>query len=320
VDRDRIAASTRWVETPLSLDRLRRILELGFQHLSVHEEIRERDLEGMLEFLPPESVISTPLLAPLPNTVRPGAPPPFRMGSLHPEERRDALGQGMRALEIADSAGIPFILVPPGELEDPPRERVMELWNRGGTDFAWQALRKQREEAARRQLDSYLSTLAPILDRADRYSVELALSPGALPCELPDIAELELCLKEFRGAPLHIWVSVSGEARYRRSGGAGADRLRCELKSLVRALVLDLYGGNEIDLENLGVFREGPPRTGNGQEGGGETTGTPGKGAGRIWILDLASGAPEDELLQSRENIENFLFPPEMPPPGPLGF
>ncbi len=302
---DQLAISTRWAELPLSASKLRRLLEVEFPRLCIHEEVRRGDLEEVLEFVPRDRLYALSLFAPLPNSIRYGAPVPFRMASLHPEERRDALQQGIRALELADSAGIPVVVVPAGELEEPARADVLRLLKKGGPDSAWQALREKRAGAARYQLDSYLSTLASLLNRADHYSLQLALTLGGLPSDLPDLQEVRKCHEEFQGAPLFLLADTLGGARYGRTKGPGAGGLIRDLKPLVRGVVVqdgDLEGNHlplgagEVDLEQWEQLREAAPFTGQIPA------------VERTWIVDLAPHVREEDLLQTRRILERFLY------------
>src|SRR5262245_16353695 len=158
-----IVFSTRWAGSPLRDAELRKLLEWGPEAFLIHEELRSPEVERLLGFLPRRSVAALALFSPLPRSLSPDERSPFRMGSLHPEDRRDALQQGLRALESADAAEIRQMIVPRAELEEPAAEKCRALLAKETAPRIWEDLRRRRGEAARRQLDSYLSTLSHLL-------------------------------------------------------------------------------------------------------------------------------------------------------------
>src|SRR6185295_2759352 len=164
-----IAATTRWAGHPPDADRLRRLLDLGLAGLVVHESIRERGLAELRALVPRRFLRAFHLFAPLPDRLEEG-PFPFRLGSLSAGERQDAIAQGQRTIEAADADDVRLVVVPPVDLEDPDRDRVQPVFERGGPAHAWEALWRRKAEAAARQLDSYLMTLSRLVDHAARYS------------------------------------------------------------------------------------------------------------------------------------------------------
>jgi len=316
-----IVFSTRWAGMPPEEAALRKLVEWSPGGLLIHERIRQPELEHLLTFLPRRSVAALALFSPLPRTVSPNEPSPFRMGSLHPEERRDALQQALRALEFADSAEIRRVIVPSVELEQPSAAESRDCLAKETLPRVWEGLRRAREDAARRQLDSYLSTLSHLLEHADRYSVQLALSLGGLPSEAPDVEEAERTLEEFGGAPLFLWADALSDSRYRRSAGAGAEKLRGELAGRVAGLfVADgdrqwdhlPLGAGEVDLSSWDGLRS--PAAPSAAKGRIAPPGPGPSATGLLWAIDLARGTGEEEVLDTRERLRAFLDGPEAGP------
>jgi hypothetical protein len=125
------------------------------------------------------------LFLPYPRGLRPGEECPFRLGSLHPEEKRDALKYGSETVTFAERHSIPFVLLPPAA--------------RGGD--------------SRAAFSSFLSTLSRLLELAARYAVRLAIEPAIEAARLPSGKEVETCLEEFEGAPLDLWPRAEGEEK-----------------------------------------------------------------------------------------------------------
>src|SRR5207249_3636923 len=112
--------------------------------------------ELLERLLPRGAVLACELFSPLPRSVELGAPPPFRLGALHPEERRDALLQASRTIELADSLDARVVLLPAVELDIPSTGDVLPLLPSRTAPRAWEALRLKRAAAAARHLDSLL--------------------------------------------------------------------------------------------------------------------------------------------------------------------
>jgi hypothetical protein len=291
-----ITLTTRWADGSIGLERLRRAIDLGFPGFVVHQELRERDWESITAFLPRRAVVAVSLFAPLPRTVRPGEGCPFRIGSLHPEERRDAESQGIKTLEMADRAGAAVVLVPPVPLDDPSMDEVLPLlWVENRLPI-WEGLRRRRAAAARRHLDSYLSTVSHLLDRADRYGLALALQLGGLPSELPDLDEALRGLTEFKGAPLFLWPGLLQDTQSRRTAGPGPERLQGALSGRVLGISVEDWDGERrrlplgaggVDLEDWRWLRDAPAphalSAGEDQKAG---AGAPDEAAGQAVVSD----------------------------------
>lgn len=270
--RNEIGCSTRWAGSPCEESRLRRLLELGFRKLAIDGESRVYDFDLIQEFAPRGALAAISLFAPLPAWVRLEEAIGLRMGSLHPEERRDARLQGLRTLEAADRAEIPIVIVPPAPLDVPLEAEILKHLAAPAPAVLWEAFRKQRDASAAnaKAFDSYLGTLAALLDSADRYALRLAIVPGGLPSESPDPAEIGRILMEFRGAPLCLWPDTLADARFRRTGGIGAGRLRGDLAPLVRGLSVEdgdtergrmPLGRGEVTLSDWEDLRKAPLET-----------------------------------------------------------
>jgi len=336
---DAIAVSTRWAGSPLDEGRLRRLLDLGFGAIAIHGEVRGAELESILRFVPRRAVLAIHLFSPLPGPARLPAPP-LRLASLHPEERRDARNGAFRTAEAAERCEAPVVVVPPAEIDVPDRPEVLELLEGKRTrPEAWERLRARRAAAAPRHLDAYRSLLGPLLEKADRRSLHVAIVPAGLPSELPDPAEVRACLAEFRGAPLLVWPDLLGDALHRKTGGAGGEALRDDLSSHVRGFLVedggggrdgDPLGSGEVDLAAWAGLRETTPP---GKEAGGDEAPSPPAALpvaaesltlperfraaladparrDRAWIVHLRPEAAEEDLVLTREALERFLRPP----------
>jgi sugar phosphate isomerase/epimerase len=168
----------------------------------------------------------------------------------------------------------------------------------------WKRLRERRARSlsAARQTDSLLGTLSRLLDHAERYRIRIALVPGGLPCEAPDLGDIERCLAEFAGAPLSILGDTLRLDRYRRSDGPEAaewiDRMKRRLAGVV------VHDGDAL--------REHRP-LGEGEadiEPWRALAGEPGEaGAPRPWILDLEAGTVPDASAACRARLVSLLHP-----------
>jgi hypothetical protein len=301
------AATTRWAGRPLSLSAVRKLLDLRFSSIAVDEEVRGKELEEAQRLVPRRSLAALHLFAPLPDRLEPGAPPPFVLGALHPEKRRDALEQALLSLQAADDLEIPVVILPPAPMEEPSAAQALELLGRRAAAPLWEGLRRKRQDYAGRQLDSYLSTLSRLLDRAERYSLRLALTVGGLPSELPDLGEACRCLSEFQGGPLALWLDTVRGARYRETGGADGGLLLGDLAGKVAGVTvhdgnrrqghLPLAGG-EVDLGRWEELRRAAAQA--------------------VWAVDLTAEASEEELVATRDSLARFLAGPAAAPSGSI--
>jgi len=168
-------------------------------------------VEALVAAVGLERWVSVRLFLPYPRGLEFGAPCPFELGSLHSEAKRDAYRQGVTTIEFADRHAIPYVLLPPGRLDLPAgRGRAATS---GGALSAEPTRRclAEREDRMGPQLSSYLGTVERLLEIADNYSVRLAITPTGRLDSFPLPAEVEVCLREFRGAPLVPWRDTAWE-------------------------------------------------------------------------------------------------------------
>ncbi len=185
----------------------RRLLDVGFDALVLARPLYLHDWQQLQPLLPRESVLAVELFTPLHRGLRPGQGCPFALGSLEPEQKRDAEKYGPSTITFADENGIRFVLLPGVEL-DTPGPRTPELDARGAAPV----VRSDGAAEAGARLDSYLSTIDRLLTVADRYEVRLAITPTASPGRIPDAEQTEYCLSEFRGGPLCVWADTAEHA------------------------------------------------------------------------------------------------------------
>ncbi len=189
-----IIASTLRSQPQRAIETATRILlDVGFDTLALAQPLYLHDWELLRPLLPRESVLTAALFTPLPRGLQPGESCPFGLGSLRPEEKRDAEKYGPSTITFADENGIPFVHLPCVEL-DTPGPGALE------------------PEEVQARFDSYLCTVDHLLSVADRYPVELAITPARSRVEMPDADQTALCLAEFRGAPLRVWPDTGRHA------------------------------------------------------------------------------------------------------------
>jgi sugar phosphate isomerase/epimerase len=202
-----LAASLRAARPHDCEPKLNALLDAGFEKVLLAEPLHRPTWEALLPALPREHALAMRLFLPYPRGVRLDRAAPFVLGETHPEARRAALRQAFSTLEAADSLGVRIVVLPVVEIETPglpkglvdparPQELPPEL------------LSRRRPEAADR-LDSYLWTLARLLERAERYGLALCVTPTNRACELPLFEETDRVLREFRGAPLRVWLDTA---------------------------------------------------------------------------------------------------------------
>jgi len=222
------------------------ILDLGFEGIVLAAPLDVSAWEALRTALPRESIAAIEVFLPWPRAVRPGSESPFRIASLHPEERRDAARQAIETVLAAERASIPLVIVPAarmGELAEPnlpPPERDPHREERIAR------LRGARESAVKPRLDSLLGLLSKMLSAADRYGVTVALVPGGHPDEIPSPEDAALCLEEFRGGPLLPWMDTRSRALARSFAPVGYDPFAAiEKEGLAGATLRDVGPGGE---------------------------------------------------------------------------
>jgi sugar phosphate isomerase/epimerase len=214
-----IASTLRSDPSVRVADAARLRLDAGCGALALAAPFYRHEWEALRPMLPRESVLAVELFVPFgrgarPERLPPGRTSPFCLGALNREEKRDAEKHGSATISFASHQGARYVLLPTFELEarGPRPGEPAARANRpegGGGDA-----RRAPETQAR--LDSYLSTLDRLLGAADRYQVTLAITPMASAGSMPDAEHAELCLAEFRGAPLRVWPDTAEEARAAR--------------------------------------------------------------------------------------------------------
>ncbi len=242
-------------------------LDLGFHGLGLEPPLHASQWEKLRETLPRESVLCVQVFLPYPGGVRPGDPSPFVLGSLHPEERCDALKFGEETILFAARNSIPVVRIPPIVLEGlagsgpgrAPRGMPHE-----SPRMAQAAARRQLEAVPR--LDSLRSLLYRLLEAADRHGISIALTPGGFMDELPGFEEASALFREFEGAPLRAWpdtlrAAAALEARpgvppWDSCGGKMAGLTVRDFDSRGEPLPL---GGGCLDRDALKPLLEGAP-------------------------------------------------------------
>jgi hypothetical protein len=288
-----------------------RLLDLGFGALALHAELREDDWALLAGRFRPGTFVAAYAFTPLRSTLEPGAPRPPRLGSLDPDERREAVKQACRTVEFLDRFSIALMLVPSARLDEPAPHEVDRALSapRRSAAAAWQRLIEKRTGSGvvLKQLDSYLGCLDAILERASRYDRRVAIVAGVFPCDLPLPAELRRLQDAFAGAPLEIYHDLLRLERRLRAAPADAEAARIEetLTSFSGAIVRAGPGGErgeggEIDLKSLvdrqrwrRALKDHPPR--------GE----------RLWILELPS-ASDAGILEASDALQG-LWSEEVP-------
>jgi hypothetical protein len=234
--------------------RARAILDAGFEGMGLEPPLALADWKAVRETVPAGCLRSLRLFLPFPRGLRPGEACPFRLGALHPEEKRDAEKHGGETVVFAERHAIPWVLLPAAA----------------------------REGAPGAALASFLSTLARLLNAADRYAVQLALTPASGAHELPDAGEIEACFREFAGAPLALWpTAVAAE----QPAPPGAARL-------AGVTIPAGHTREGLRREPLRALIDAAP----------------------IWLLDPPAAAPEANLATGRELLESLLRGPEKSP------
>lgn len=208
-----IACTLRSAPSTRATDEARVRLDAGFEALVLAAPLYRQDWDTLKSMLPQESILAVELFLPLPRGVGPGPLPrgntsPFSLGSLHREAKRDAEKHGATTLSFAHHQGARYVLLPPIALEG----GELRLGAATGP-AASGGPGSVRPPEAQAHLDSYLSTLDRLLTEAERYEVTLAITPAGSKKRMPDTDDTQLCLTEFRGAPLCVWPDTAEQAR-----------------------------------------------------------------------------------------------------------
>lgn len=210
-----VASTLRSEPSGRIVDAARARLDAGFDALVLTAPLSRQDWELLRPLLPRDSILAVELFLPLDRAIRPerlpqGKTSPFSLGALHAEDKRDAEKHGLPTISFAHHQGARFVLLPPVELEGhglPRGQRAPE------PAVATSERATPRSAEIQAHLDSYLSTLDRLLAEADRYEVNLAITPVGSTGRMPNADDAELCLAEFRGAPLSVWPDMAEQAR-----------------------------------------------------------------------------------------------------------
>jgi len=265
-----LACTVRGKDPPATIERARAALDAGFASLVLEDPLYAPAWEDLSAFLSRGKASAIRLFVPYPGWVRPGTASPYRVAPLDPDGRREAIRQGEETLLAAERLRIPLILVPVA-----------------------------RNEGARGTLDAYRSVLYPLLELADRRGVTMCLTPSSRRGELPGAEDVRNLVREFRGAPLATWIDAVRtpwpEAGTSGRGPSEPDRdepswMPEDLAALARGAALHRREGDEeghlpradgVWRDLAEAVREVP-----------------------LWVLDLRSEAPADEVARGYEVLE----------------
>ncbi len=203
-----IAATTRCGLEGLSIEsNVRRLLDVGFEHIVLHAGVRPHAWENLSALVRRGVVVAAHHPTPASLSRGVGATDP-RPGSLDADERRELVNRVRQSIEFLDRNDIPLLVLPPVTLDEPDVAAVLEAM--GSRDEALERLIERRDSAelTQRQLESFLRALDAILAHADRYGRRVAIVPAGLPCELPGEVELGRILEELAGAPLDVMADM----------------------------------------------------------------------------------------------------------------
>lgn len=110
-----------------AVTRTRKVLEAGFERFTLFAPLWAAEAETILETFPRDLLCAVELFLPFPRGVRQGEPCPFRLGSPHPEERRDAVRWGSETLRFAETNEVRTVVVPPLRLDPALRKAHLRL-------------------------------------------------------------------------------------------------------------------------------------------------------------------------------------------------
>lgn len=281
-----LAATVRAPDPPRALARVTVLLETGFASLVLDDPLHHLSWKELRKLLPRETIAAIRLFLPYPAGLRPGTPSPFRLGSLHSEERRDGLKQAAATVTAAAEHSIPLILLPVARFDPERPDRTPQP----PSSPASTAVQPKRQ----RVLDAYKSSLSRLLDLADRHERILCITPSTRPDELPDTQETDACLREFEGAPLGSWLDTA--------------RLPAEFTAEGEETLQDgtVSAGQQRDIRGVSIHD-----TRDGEEGLVPGSGEldwdqlqPSLRSASVWTLDLRVGAPASEAREGYEFLE----------------
>lgn len=313
-----------------------RRLDAGFGRLGLEGPLYPFQVDALVAAVGFERWVSVRLFLPYPRGLEPGAPCPFELGSLHSEAKRDAYRQGVTTIEFADRHAIPYVLLPPGRLDLPAgRGRPVASGEALSAELTRRCL-AEREDRMGPHLSSYLSTVERLLEVADNYSIRLAIAPTGRLDSFPAPAEVEVCLREFRGAPLVPWRDTAWElerlatapsvAKASAPGGTtgradtspsdeGAGEGGSLLEAEASQLLNPLTSGATEQVEPAGVTVRGLhiPQ-GNDEVALTRAAVRPLLEGCPIWLWDAGAGVDDDALCLAREFLDSTVRGPVQDP------
>ena len=202
-----VAAKIRSEPTASVVERARAALDAECARLVLGQPLYCGDWGELMELLPPAALLAVELFAPLPRRLQRPATCPFLLGSLSSEEKRDAIKFGSETLQLASRHEILFVQLPNVilDLEGVPERHL--------TKGEYERFSPHRDVEAELRMDSYMSSLDRLLNRADDHGLTLLITPASAMNRFPNNAETGRVLKEFAGAPLAVWPDVVEETR-----------------------------------------------------------------------------------------------------------
>jgi hypothetical protein len=164
--------------------------------------------EGIGTWLPRKALKAVEVFCPYPREIVPGKGLPVTLGDPREDSREHLVRLGCRTIEFADEHEVPFIIVPATSLGGELVRYRPRLTAGYLSDLERRALVGFREEEVGRPLDAFRAVISRLLDAASRYRARLVVVPGGWLDEFPSPVELLACLREFRGAPLGVWLDT----------------------------------------------------------------------------------------------------------------
>jgi sugar phosphate isomerase/epimerase len=207
-----IALSTAWcaAEVETAGELLGRLEETGFRRLELEYRLTAAVVEGLARELRPRelAVVSVHNFCPLPE----GMPRErasgdlFNLASTDWEERRLAVRHTVHTLELADRLECRRVVLHLGWVEGLKGTGVVqEAVEAGGLTPRLRELLAARRGKAGRNLDAVSFALERVIQRALALEITLGLENRFHPHQVPDLAELEVLLRRFAGAPVGYW-------------------------------------------------------------------------------------------------------------------
>ncbi|MCA9669452.1 MAG: hypothetical protein KC503_27845 [Myxococcales bacterium] len=194
------------LQSPAAPERWRELSSSAVDGVAIDARVSAAQLSDLLEQLSRARLRCGELSEPLAS--QPGKVAPRALADDR-DERRAAAQLLADVVELAGRHEVPRVVLLPAVLDLAPSAAALCERFAERTRMPRDRLLRQRLGAAETALDLYLAHLDPLLERADRVGVELALlGPTVWPHQLPDAAELALLRAEFHGAPLAPYLAL----------------------------------------------------------------------------------------------------------------